>query len=170
MNKFLKAGHLIGLAAFVGSIFGHILLGNLGDPEADLAGFAALMQAKHMNVLLLTTSGLVLLLLTGIPLMLRRGMSPAKVRWMGVKLALVALIALNGTLVLTPLSQEMAAMARSAVSSGSLPVAFFALQSKEDVFGAANLAMILAVIGLAIARPALRRKSGFQAVSRRATQ
>ncbi|MEA3292770.1 MAG: DUF2269 family protein [Pseudomonadota bacterium] len=170
MNKFLKAGHLIGLAAFVGSIFGHILLGNLGDREAGLAGFAVLMQAKYMNVLLLTTSGLVLLLLTGIPLMLRRGMSPAKVRWMGVKLALVALIALNGILVLTPLGQEMAAMARNAVSAGGLPAAFFELQSKEDTFGAANLAMILAVISLAVARPALRRKNSIQVVSRRATQ
>ena len=65
MNKFLKIIHLLGLAAFVGSIFGHILLGNLGDPKADLAGFAVLMQAKSMNVILLTMPGLVPMLITG---------------------------------------------------------------------------------------------------------
>ncbi len=160
MNKFLKIIHLLGLAAFVGSIFGHILLGNLSDPEADLAGFAVLVQAKYMNVLLLTMSGLILMLLTGIALMWRRGMTPKKLRWMGVKLVLVTLIALNGTFVLTPLSRDMATLAQDAVTTGHLPTAFYDLQTKEDVFGIANLAMILGVISLAVAKPALRRKNG----------
>ncbi len=162
MNKFLKIIHLLGLVAFVGSIFSHILLSNLGDPEADLAGFAVLAQAKYMNVLLLTMSGLILMLLTGIALMLRRGMTPKRARWMGVKLMLVMLIALNGTLVLTPLSRDMATLAQDAGTTGRLPTAFYDLQRKEDVLGTANLAMILAVISLAVAKPALRRKNGIK--------
>jgi len=89
----------------VGSIFGHILLGSIGDPETDLAGFAVLMEAKYMNALVLTASGLILTIVTGIALMFRRGMTPNKLRWMALKLGLVGLIALNGIFVLTPLTQ-----------------------------------------------------------------
>ena len=160
MNKFLKIVHLLGLAMFVGSIFGHILLGSLSDPGADLAGFAVLMKAKYMNVLLLTMSGLILMLLTGIALMWRRGITPKRARWMAAKLVLVALIILNGTFVLTPLSRDMATLAQDAVTTGTVPVAFYDLQRKEDVFGTANLVIILAVMGLAAAKPALRRNNG----------
>ncbi len=166
MNAFLKVGHLVGLVMFLGSIFGHIVLSNLADPKADLAGFAVLMQAKYMNLLLLTAPGLVLMLLTGIPLMLRRGMTPNKFRWMGIKLALVTLIALNAAFILTPLSRDMAIVARGAVATGSLPADFGEMRRREDAFGAANIAMILAVIGLAVAnmetQPLLRRRSPYK--------
>ncbi len=121
-----------------------------------------------MNVLLLTVPGLILMLLTGIALIWRRGMTPKRLRWMGVKLVLVALIALNGTFVLTPLSRDMATLAQEAVTTGHLPVAFYDLQRKEDVFGIANLAMILAVMSLAVAKPALRWKNGVKTGSREA--
>lgn len=159
MNKFLKVCHLLGLAAFVGSIFGHILLGHLGNPETDLIGFAVLMQAKYMNVLILTTSGLAILLISGIPLMLRRGISPKQHRWMGVKLVLVTLIVLNGAAVLTPLSADMMTIAQSAVNAGVLPGHFSELKQNEDIFGAANLAMILIVMSLAVIKPSLRSGS-----------
>jgi uncharacterized membrane protein len=159
MSKFLKVGHFLGLAVFVGSIFGHILLGHLGDPSTDPAGFAALMQAKYMNVLVLTTSGLALLVLTGIPLMLRRGLTPKKARWMGTKLALVTLIALNGAFILTPLSRDMATAAQETVKAGALPPVYSQLKRREDLFGAGNLAMILGVIGLAVAKPFLGQRT-----------
>jgi uncharacterized membrane protein len=54
----------------------------------------------------------------------------------------------------------MATLAQDAVPAGRLPVAFYDLQRKEDVFGIANLAMILAVMSLAVVKPALRRKIG----------
>lgn len=156
MDKTLKVAHFVGLALFLGSIPGHILLGRLAD-AADLHGFALLMHAKHVNVLALTLPGLFLSLLTGIALMLRRGMTPNKVRWMAVKLVLVALITLNGVFVLRPVGAEMAHSARAATKTGALPAAFAALEQRERVFGAANLAMILAVIGIAVFRPRWRR-------------
>ncbi len=162
MNKVLKVFHLLGLAAFVGSIFGHILLGGLGDPTADLIGFAALAEARYMNVLLLTLPGLALLLFTGIALAWRYGLTPKSRRWLGAKLLLVGLIALNGVLVLTPLGRDMAALAQDAVATGSLPAAYFELQQIESLFGAANLAMILVVVALATAKPRLVRKNGVE--------
>src|SRR5690606_4181808 len=105
MDKTLKVAHFVGLALFLGSIPGHILLGRLADP-ADLPGFALLMHAKYVSVLALTLSALFLTLLSGIALMLRRGMTPNRIRRMAVKLVLVALIMLNGTLVLRPVAAE----------------------------------------------------------------
>jgi len=143
----------------VGSIFGHILLGSIGDPETDLARFAVLMEAKYMNALVLTASGLILTIVTGIALMFRRGMTPNKLRWMALKLGLVGLIALNGIFVLTPLTQEMATIASNAVNSGTLPAVFSELKTSEDIFGVINMVMILTTMWLTVAKPALRRTS-----------
>jgi len=156
MDKTLKAAHFVGLALFLGSIPGHILLGRLADP-ADLPGFALLMHAKYASVLALTLPALILTLLTGIALMLRRGMTPNRIRWMAVKLVLVAMIVLNGALVLRPVGAEMAHSARAAVKTGTLSPAFASLERREGAFGAANLVMILAVIGLAVFKPRWRR-------------
>lgn len=157
MEKILKSAHLVGLALFLGSIPGHIVLGRLADPAADLQGFALLMQAKYVSVLALTLPGLALVLLSGSALMLRRGMTPDKLRWMAAKLALVALISLNGALVLTPLAREIAAAAQAAVAAASLPAGFADLTRRESAFGALNLAMVFAVIALAVFKPSLRR-------------
>lgn len=160
MNTFLKGFHLVALAIFLGSIPGHILLGAMGDPARDLEGFAVLMQAKQMNVQWLTVPGLVITLLSGLTLMVRRGIKPSRNRWLTAKLALVVLVALNGALILGPLSREMATMAQHAVQAGALPSAFATLEGREAIFGAVNLAMILTIIGLVVAKPALRRANG----------
>jgi len=159
MNKVLKVGHFVGLAVFLGSIPGHIVLGQLGDPILDPAGFAVLMHAKYITVLVLTMPGLIIMLLTGIALMLRRGMTPDKFRWMAAKLLLVGLIALNGVFVLRPLGRDIATAAQGAVATGSLTAIIPELARKESAFGAINLAMILAVIGLAVAKPSLRKSA-----------
>ncbi len=157
MQKLLKIVHIVGLSVFLGSIPAHIALGRLADPAGDLDGFALLMHAKHMNVLALTLPGLALLLVTGAVLALRRGMTPNKRRWMGAKLALVALIALNGAFVLTPLAHDISASAQQAAATRTVPANFAELARKETVFGAANLALVLAVVGLSVVKPALRR-------------
>jgi uncharacterized membrane protein len=157
MNKTLKVAHFVGLALFLGSIPGHILLGRLADPAADLQGFALLMHANYVNGLAFTLPGLFLMLLTGIVLMLRRGLTPNRYRWMAVKLMLVSLIALNATFILRPLAGEIADTAGASVSAGSLPAGFADLERREGIFGAVNLAMILAVVGLTVFKPGLRR-------------
>ena len=124
MERILKVAHLVALALFLGSIPGHIVLGRLADPAADAEGFALLMHA-----------------------------TPDKVRWMAAKLALVALITVNGAFILTPLARDISGSAKAAVAAGTLPAGFADLTRRESAFGAANLAMVLAVIALAVARP-----------------
>lgn len=163
MDKLLKIGHLIGLAVFLGSIPGHILLGKIVEPVADPAGFALLMHAKHVNVQVLTLPGLVLMLITGVALMLRRGLKPARERWLAVKLVLVVLVALNGMLILGPASRDIATATRSASLGGASAANIAVLERRESLFGALNLVMILGAIGLVVAKPALRRMSGSKA-------
>ncbi len=165
MNKLLKISHLIGLAVFLGSIPGHILLGGIGNSEADLPGFAVLITAKQLNVQYLTVPGLILTLLSGAALAIRRDINPMRARWLVAKLILVVLITLNGMLILGPLSQEMAVAARNAVQLGALPVEFAALEQKEAIFGAVNLVMVFLVISLAVAKPALCRAGGVKTLS-----
>lgn len=125
---------------------------------AHLLGLALLMYAKHVSVLVLTLPGLGLALATGIVLMLRRGMTPNRLRWMAVKLALVAVITANAALVLAPAGRDMAAAAREGLAVGGLPARFAALEAREGAFGAANLLMTLAVIALAVVKPSLRAR------------
>lgn len=155
MTKLVKTVHLIAMAVFVGSIPGHIVLGALGDPAEDLAAFAAYHAAKHALTLALTVSGLALVIVSGLVLAgLQRGL--LKRRWLQVKIVLVALITLNAAVFLVPLSGAMAALARDAVTQGTLAPAFAGLAAREAVSGAANLVMIVAVIALAVFRPGRR--------------
>lgn len=156
MDKTLKLAHLVGLALFLGSVAGHILLYVLAVRAADLQSFAVLMQAKYMSVRVLTLPALVFTLVTGVPLMVRQQLTPNKAKWMAAKLALVALITLNGIFVLLPVARDLAASAQTAAMTGSIPASFAELERRETLFGDVNLAMILAVIGLSVLRPGTR--------------
>lgn len=154
MTKPLKILHLLGLALFLGSIPGHIVLGEIAGSGAGLAGFSSLLQAKHVMVLALTLPGLLLMLLTGAGLLLTsRGLW--RTRWMRVKLGLVVLVALNALLVLTPLGAQIAALAGEAAASGVVPPALAGLALRESLFGALNLVMILTIVALAVTKPRL---------------
>lgn len=140
--------HLIGLAAFLGSVFGHIVLGRLADPAADAAAYALLQDAKHATTMLITGPGLVITGITGLVLLLTRRSLFAST-WLKIKLALVAAIGGNAMLVLIPLGVEIAEKA----AAGAPPDALTALAGRESLFGAANLLMVLTVITLSVVRP-----------------
>lgn len=152
MAKVTKIVHLIAMAVFVGSIPGHIVLGALGDPTANPAAFADYHAAKHALTQVLTVSGLTLTVLSGTMLAIMRR-ELLKQRWLRIKIALVVLITLNAALFLVPLSGALAELAQTAVTQGTLPPEFDGLAAREGITGAVNLAMIVAVIALAVARP-----------------
>jgi hypothetical protein len=157
MTKTLKTAHLVGLTLFLGSIPAHIVLGRLAMAHADVAAAVALLEAKHAATLVLTLPGLALSVATGLALLLaNRGL--LRTAWLRAKLVLVALVALNGALVLTPVGAAMAERASHAGSMDELRAALAPLAARESAFGAANLAMALAAVALAVARPRLRRR------------
>jgi hypothetical protein len=155
IRKPVKALHLLGLALFLGSIPAHILLGRLASAEADLAHMALLLHAKHVSVLALTLPGLALIVVTGLGLVVTER-SLVQARWLWAKLGLAAFVMLNGALILTPTSAEIAAVAAEAAATGVVPPTLAALQARESLFGALNLMMTLSIIALAVLRPGRR--------------
>ena len=125
--------------------------------DAGVGGSFRFAERRDGELMWLTMPALALTLLSGILLMLRRGLAPGKSRWTGAKLALVALIALKGTLVLAPTSRDIETAAQGAIATGGLPATFGELVRRKGVFGAVNLSLLLAVIGVAVVKPALLR-------------
>lgn len=155
MHNTLKMLHFLAVFVFVGSIPSHILIGASADPQGDLVAFADAHRLKHLLTQGLTGAAIMVALASGALLVLANR-ALLRDRWLQAKLVLVAAVAGNGLLLLTPMSAEFAAMAQTAASTGSLPVEFAALQAREAVAGAANLALIAAIVALAVFRPRLR--------------
>lgn len=147
MRTVLKIVHLTAMAVFIGSIPAHIVLAGVADPVAA-ASFAALQEGKMATIRALTLPGLAVTVVSGLALAWQ-GRAFHR-RWVRAKVALSALIAINGALVLTPTGQAIAAAAREGVSSGTVPAVLAALETREAAFGAVNLLLILAVIVVAV--------------------
>ncbi len=148
MIPLIKSLHFLGMALFLGSIAGHIHLGQGVAPGEAAYGWA--QAAKYDSTLLLTIPGLMLTAASGVALAVARRGGPPR-RWLRVKVVLTALVGLNGALVLAPLGRRLA---EGAVLGASGPM-LEGLSRLESLFGAANLLMTLAVIALAVFRPRL---------------
>ena len=154
----LKLLHLLGLALFLGSIPGHVLLGRLAAGATSPGEAALLLGTKHISTLVLTLPGLALAVASGALLLAARRELLGR-RWMQVKLGLVALVAANGLAMLTPTGAALARLAEGA-AGGVLPPEAAALAAREGLFGAANLVMVLAILALAVARPGRAAPAG----------
>jgi hypothetical protein len=153
----LKLLHLLALVLFLGSIPGHVLLGRLATGATAPGEAALLLGAKHLSALALTLPGLALTVASGALLLAIRRELLGRA-WMRMKLGLVALVAANGVLLLTPTGESLARLAEAA-AGGALPAEAGALAAREGMLGAANLAMVLAILALAVARPGAGRRA-----------
>ncbi len=142
--------HLFAFAAFAGSVFGHVALGAAFQPNADMAGYAGVLAAQHLITQSVIFGGQAVLMASGIGLVATRGLWRNLPRWLLVKLGLVALVILNGALVLAPIGAVRAEMAARAAAPADLPAAFADLGQRESLFGAANLLMVLVVVALTL--------------------
>ncbi|MBT6096119.1 MAG: DUF2269 family protein [Rhodospirillaceae bacterium] len=159
MRKLTRTIHILAVCIFVGSIPAHIVLGQLANSHLIGGGtmetFAAYQQAKYGLTIGLTTAGIILTLLSGVALVIRR--KPLlRQNWLRAKLCVVAAIAINGAAVLTPLAEQMRDLAVAAVETGALDAAFHAAENTEAIAGAINLALIVVAIALAVFKPQLR--------------
>ncbi len=161
MHKALRIIHFLGLAAFLGSVFGHILLGRLVDPVAEPSVFVDLMWAKHASTAWLTVPGLVVTMLSGLGLVATR---PALLRhrWLPLKIGLAFMVAANGSLLLEPLGQGITEAAQQVAAlhgtaDGEVALTRLAvLTQRESLLGAANLLLVLVILTLGVVRPRLR--------------
>ncbi len=148
MIRIFRGLHLLGLAAFLGAVLSHVVIAAVVPslPAADRVG--ALM-AKHLLSEGLLLPGLGLMLLSGMGLWATRGRQWPW--WLKVKLGLVALMTLNGLVVLIPTGAAIAA----AAAQGPVPDA---LAQRESLAGALNLVMIATVLVLSVGRFGPRRR------------
>ncbi|WP_404380906.1 hypothetical protein [Caenispirillum salinarum] len=147
MRTLARTAHMIGLAAFVGTVLSHVLVSAVADPN-EPSGYHALMVLKDTGTRFVLIPGLVLMGLSGV-FMAWRLPRPCPV-WLKVKLVLVAAAAANGLLVLMPAGAHIA----DAASAGAFAPDALA---REAVAGPVNVALILAILVLSIARPSRRR-------------
>lgn len=156
--KLLKFLHLIGLTLFLGSVFGHVASGILGGAVNAGPDFASAREHILFTTRVLTIPGLLLAILTGIGLAILSGQVKRRSRWfMAHALLGLAVLAVAAVFVV-PSGQEImpllpgldtnAAAARSAIESHKLV---------EDISGAVNVLLTLAIVALGVAKPRLGR-------------
>lgn len=168
MNRMIRIGlrlfHIVGMAAFVGSVLAMIILARSHDFSGDW-GQIAVARADVLRITRYATlPGLGLIVLTGLLLLGGRVGPLLRQRIMRIKLALVALLVLNTTILVVPTVARLALLAEAAVQSPAAQAAFLAVHWREDVFGALNLLLLLlsAFLGLRLtgagpARTAVQR-------------
>lgn len=152
----LRILHIVGLAMFLGSILGHIVLSSLpvsGDPQAFLFVRMAIIRETHA----LTLPGLGLLLVSGLWLTMSRHGGFFKQRWLTVHQILALFVLLNALLVLAPVGDHLLQLARSAHEGAPSYESVLTLKSKEAAFGATNLVLSLLATAIAVYRPRLKR-------------
>ena len=152
MHRALKPLHLVGLAVFLGSIPGHILLGRLADGAGEPGQVTLLLQAKHLATAALTLPGLAVVVISG-AVMLARIQPLLRNGWMRARLGLVALIVVNSAFLLLPPGAGIAWLADAATRGDTVPGQLAALDRRETILGAVNLLMILAVVALSVVHP-----------------
>lgn len=148
MRVGIKAAHYLAMSSFIGSIFAHILLGILyGNAEPGV--LLTVLQVKAALTQFLIFGGIALSVVSGVTLVITSTSKPRIRPWLAVKLALVAGITLNATLILGPIGVQRVEMAAAALP-GMPPPRFLDLGMREDIFGTVNLILVLSVITLSI--------------------
>ncbi|MBE7638019.1 DUF2269 family protein [Sneathiella sp. P13V-1] len=155
--KILKVFHIVAICVFVGSIPSHIILGEIAQVMPLGESFVAIYKTKAVLTYGLTAAGLAMSVISG-GLIVLRHRAMLKTPWLRLKLVLVAGIVINAVKNLIPIAKDMSVLAAQAAEAGSLPPEFLGLKAQEAIFGPINLALIICVIILSVAKPSLWKK------------
>ena len=153
----LRFLHFVGLAMFLGSLFGHIALSALPGAEADAHSVVLSSVAIVHTTRALTLPGLGLLIVTGVWMTVSYHGGFFRARWLTVHQVLSILILLNSLLILRPLGMDVLRVALGLHDGGLDLSSLHALTHEEMTFGAINLVLTLATVAVAIYRPRLSR-------------
>ncbi len=158
MVRWLKILHLVGMALFLGSIPGHILLG-VAEPGGAIPppGIVFAREMVKAATVFVTVPGLTLAVVTGFGMVWIRRINPLRVPWMAAHLALGVVMLLNGALLIVPAEITLAAQAHALMNDTGFDEAVWRRAAlTEDAAGAANVLMALISIGIAAVRPGRR--------------
>jgi len=153
--RLLKVIHLIGLALFLGSIFGHVVSSVLGGPAGGSDAFLTARVHIWLATKALTLPGLALSVLAGIGMAIAGKLSPLRERWLAVHALLAIAIVVLSWLVVVPAVIGTLAAAEAAAHGTLGADAVAAAKRPEDVFGGLNVLLALAAIALGVFKPKL---------------
>lgn len=165
MRSALKYLHLLGLALFLGSIPGHIVLGMI-VPGGDIPDQGVMFARKVVEILSLavTAPGLILLSATGLGMwwrdrIERRWDGRRREPWLAIHLTLGFLMLVNGLGIITPAVMSLAEQARMLAENGVFdPAQWERAKGIEDAAGMVNVTLALISMALAIWRPRFARR------------
>jgi len=157
MKNTFKLLHLIGLVMFMGSILSFIAMNKFVGASTDAMLISHQRQFVSAITWALTIPGMWILIIAGSLTALTGKYRLIEHRWLITKLALAALILINGTFFIAPLVSQVTSIAEQSAIQGQLLPTYMPLKTKEDMYGIANFLMILIVIFLAIFKPSFRR-------------
>lgn len=157
MFKLLKLLHLVGVAAFLGSVFGHIVSG-LTVPWSDDALAVLTARGGILDITrAVTLPGLGVAVATGLGMMASKRIDPRRAPWLAVHAGLGLLIVANALLLVVPAGRVMAEQAAKLGGMEFDAVVYLDALKVEAIAGGVNLLMAVSAMALAIAKPAWRR-------------
>lgn len=156
--KLVKILHLLGLTLFLGSVFGHIASSIMGGEILPSPAFSAAREHIVFATGTLTIPGLLLVILSGIALGLLGGQVKRRPAWflahagLGLAVAIIAATLVipsgNAIIDLLPGLAQGDPVAKSAIAGQKMI---------EDISGAVNVLLSIAIIALGVAKPRLGR-------------
>ena len=155
MHRALKIVHLIGLALFLGSIFGHVVAAVLGGPPGS-PGFLPARAEIVAATRALTLPGLGLAVLSGLGMAI---VSPGlrRQRWLWLHAGLALLVVVSSLALLAPAGRRALAAAEG-LGAGAPDLASALLV--ERVAGGVNIVLAIALLVVGVIKPALRARIG----------
>jgi len=157
MKTIGKVLHLSGLIMFIGGIVSSIAMNHvtLKSEDAALVYHQRLFVSEITSVL--TIPGMWILIISGGLMAFAERSRLFGHRWLIAKLLLASAVVINGAFILTPLVDQVTALAEQSSSQGHLLRSYVTLKAEEDLYGTLNFIMLIAAFFLAILKPQLRR-------------
>lgn len=158
MHRALKIAHLIGLALFLGSVFGHVVAAILGGPPGS-PGFLPACTEIVAATRALTLPGLGLAVLSGLGMAI---VSPGlrRQRWLWLHAGLALLVVVSSLALLAPAGRRALVAAQPLAAGGAGAPDLAAALLVERVAGAVNIVLAIALLAVGVIKPALRARIG----------
>lgn len=158
MYSLFKSLHLIGMGMFLGSILVHITAGLIPGAASDPVTMSFARQTIDIATRFVTLPGLALAIASGAIMAWRRHPRSPRDRWLAAhQIAAVVIVAIT-VMVMIPTGHRLLAATTALSVDSAVPDALTDLANREAAFGAVNLVLLLAAIGLGVVKPGLGRK------------
>ncbi|MCK0143836.1 enoyl-CoA hydratase [Aliiroseovarius sp. F20344] len=160
MRKVLDFLNEIAGILYVGGILSHIVIGAvIGTPDGATA--VTVYSYKLTSAYILILPGLALKLACDLALFF---IWKERSRWMIVKLACQAFLAVNAFVFLVPMMPDLLALAEAGDAAAPVSDAFHALEAREALVGMSNVLPLVTELIMGAFKPRLGQKASSDAI------